>query len=81
MVVGFDRYSHTDTDIVTQIYSKWIPIPILPSRFYFKRYQYLVLDSNQTVTDTDNRYNLISYQYKEIIANRYRLKVDNSSSY
>jgi hypothetical protein len=36
--VGFDRYGHTDTDtdIVIPIYSKLIPMPILPSRIYIK---------------------------------------------
>ena len=38
--VGFDRYGHTDTDtdtdMVKPIYSKPIPIPILPSKIYIK---------------------------------------------
>jgi hypothetical protein len=39
-LVGFDRYGHTDTDtdtdMVIPIYSKPIPIPILPSKIYIK---------------------------------------------
>ena len=44
--LGFDWYGHTDTDtdMVIPIYSKPIPIPILPSKIH------------QTDTDTDNRY-------------------------
>ena len=38
--LGFDRYGHTDTDtdtdMVIPIYSKPIPIPILPSKIYIE---------------------------------------------
>ena len=45
-VLGFDRYGHTDTDMVIPIYSKPTTIPILPSRihiwFHVFRYHYLL---------------------------------------
>ena len=73
-VIGFDRYGHTDSDIVIPIYSKPIPIPILASRIHTDTDTDISFGIQiKTDTDTDNRYKPISYRYMhtDIKDNRY----------
>ena len=73
------RYRYGHTDMVLPIYGK--PRPILPSRIRsnWYRYRYVVQDSNQTDTDTNNRYKPNSYPYMYTDANEY--ETDTPSSY